>query len=510
MFDGSLSTATKFIVQDDNGAATESKFFLNFIETVQASKIRVTITTRHSEDFVIKQNNTQLISFTGGDSSQETNTFDFEIPGNLGTLEFDLGESANVAVGHEIFEIAISILADRHGDLSNSFEFNDSVLSTKAWNSTRYDGKQLSATTINEFNTSDISYGKTPVLRNNTKTFYVVNEIVSLNKSGSDADDQSLQFIPNFSYALIDKSITVNSEDNITLTNIGNLPLDKQKGMQREFQSNVKLGDNVTLINFDSAIKNRSNAKYPVYFNRGRLQPILRFTGNDQVQAEGRPVISTTELNLYAAAQDNVQGRFDTLNENLLNTFYTGSISNFNKDAIPTGSVINFFNQLSSHKDTTGTNFFLTVVNSIHTGSVKPPIRTIDDDAITNVSRTKNLAEISTTQIMGGYGGGAQVDLDVKFPLNRNYNPSLPQGAGQYSGSFDISILNEEKPSILINMDRETELPDGKGSKPIILVPNNLHPFVLDNLIHFSAKAGLDIGDRKVIPSLDETNRNLL
>ena len=107
-------------------------------------------------------------------------------------------------------------------------------------------------------------------------------------------------------------------------------------------------------------------------------------------------------------------------------------------------------------------------------------------------------------------GGGAQVDLDVKFPLNRNYNPTLTQGAGQYSGSFDISILNEEKPSILINMDRETELPDGKGSKPIILVPNNLHPFVLDNLIHFSAKAGLDIGDRKVIPSLDETNRNLL
>ena len=29
---------------------------------------------------------------------------------------------------------------------SNQVEFNDSVLTTKAWNSSRYDGKQLKAT----------------------------------------------------------------------------------------------------------------------------------------------------------------------------------------------------------------------------------------------------------------------------------------------------------------------------------------------------------------------------
>ena len=59
-------------------------------------------------------------------------------------------------------------------------------------------------------------------------------------------------------------------------------------------------------------------------------------------------------------------------------------------------------------------------------------------------------------------------------------------------------------------MNKEIELPDGKGSKPIIVVPSNLHPFVKDNLTHFCAKAGLDIGDRKVVPDLNNRFANLL
>lgn len=504
MFDND-ETSTAF-TQDDN-ASNITRLEFDFNTPIQGNQFRLEVKTTLGSPIHVDPNDvvaSRISSTPPSTTTLHNHIFIF----NASSLRsFNLLSDTSFSnPALKIFNIELFVTEE-----ANPYEFNDSVLSTKAWNSSRYDGRQLSATTINEFNEDDTSYGGTPVIRNSTRTFYTINEIVSLNKSGSDADDKSLQFIPNFSYALVDQAITVNADDTIELINIGNIPLDEQKGMQREFQSNVKAGDNIGLINFDSAIKNRSNARYPVYFNRGRLQPILRFTGNSDVQnpSIGRPVITATSLNLYAALQDDVQGRFDTLNENLLNTFYTGSVSNFNKNSIPTGSAIGFFNQLSSHRDTTDTRFFLTVVNTLFGGSVNPPIRTIDDDAISTIALTKNLAEISTTEIMGGYGGGAEVNLDSTFPLNRIYNPTLPQGAGQYSGSFDISILNEEKPSVLINMDRETEFPDGRGSKPTILIPSNLHPFIQDNLTHFSAKAGLDIGDRKVVPELNETNRNL-
>ena len=64
-------------------------------------------------------------------------------------------------------------------------------------------------------------------------------------------------------------------------------------------------------------------------------------------------------------------------------------------------------------------------------------------------------------------------------------------------------------PSLLVNLNKELEYPGGKGSQPLVILPETLHPFIKDNLVHFMAKAGLDIGDRKVIPALNETNRNL-
>ena len=120
------------------------------------------------------------------------------------------------------------------------------------------------------------------------------------------------------------------------------------------------------------------------------------------------------------------------------------------------------------------------------------------------------MAELSTIEIVNTGVDGKVLVLDKKFLLNQDYTSGPTQSPNDfYSGSLEISLLNEEKPALLVNMNKEIELPDGKGSKPIVVVPENLHPFIKDNLTHFSAKAGLDIGDRKVVPDLDETNRFL-
>ena len=65
---------------------------------------------------------------------------------------------------------------------SNQFEFNDSVLTTKAWNSSRYDGRQLSAQKLNKISKNDVgNNNKTPIIRNYTRNIYIGNEIVGMN-----------------------------------------------------------------------------------------------------------------------------------------------------------------------------------------------------------------------------------------------------------------------------------------------------------------------------------------
>ena len=58
-------------------------------------------------------------------------------------------------------------------DEASPYEFNDSVLDTQGWNSSRYDGRQLQASEINEFTEGDTSYFGTPVLQKSALDRYV-------------------------------------------------------------------------------------------------------------------------------------------------------------------------------------------------------------------------------------------------------------------------------------------------------------------------------------------------
>lgn len=514
LFNGE-DTSLKLVLNNPNAPFTEV-FTLTFNTPIPADKIRIKTTHRLVSDFDIQINGDSNTDINVTDSTptvKKSTVNDFNLKG-ISSIQYTL----NAAFGslpntYEFYEIELFIL-----DEADPYEFNDSVLSTKGWNSSRYDGRQLQGSQVNEYTAGDISYGNTPVVRNINKTFYVATEIVSLSKSGSAAEDTSLQYIPNFSYIIVDKVITVNDDDTLTQVSINDIPDNTEgannlTGLKREFQTNIPQGSQIGIINFDESVKNRSNKNYDVYFNRGRLQPILRFTGNSSITTFGRPIINTTSVSLYAGGQPSVQGSFTATNRKLVQEFYTGSFETLQKGAVDTESIENFFFQLINHRNTVDQRYFITVLNTSGSGfstSIDTePIRTIDTDAINTVAPSKNLAELSTTEIFN-YEGGSIIDLDIKFPLNRSYNPGLANGDGnQYSGSFDITALNEEKPALLINMNKEIELPDGKGSKPIVVVPENLHPFVKDNLIHFCAKAGLDIGDRKVVPALNESRRNL-
>ena len=143
------------------------------------------------------------------------------------------------------------------------------------------------------------------------------------------------------------------------------------------------------------------------------------------------------------------------------------------------------------------------------------------DSATTKVPfRTSNLAELSTAEIISHNGSESQLTLSSDFPLNQqyiarqhsdesvhNHTPSPPLFS---SGSWLVSKINDDNPSLLVELNRDQQLPNGTGNKEFIVIPDNLHPFIKDNLEYFLIRAGINIsGDASQYLKLDETNRNL-
>jgi len=154
------------------------------------------------------------------------------------------------------------------------------------------------------------------------------------------------------------------------------------------------------------------------------------------------------------------------------------------------------------------------------------PIRTKLTGSYDNISGAKisnNLAELSTTEITGHDGSTHQLTLSKDFPLNQQYiarrhidtvesihNHSATPPFFE-SGSYLISKLNDDNPSLLVELNKDQALPNGLGDKEFIVIPENLHPFIKDNLQYFLTRAGIDVsGDASQYTTLDETNRNLL
>ena len=143
-------------------------------------------------------------------------------------------------------------------------------------------------------------------------------------------------------------------------------------------------------------------------------------------------------------------------------------------------------------------------------------------DNVEGAKITYNLAELSTGEIVEHH---PESDPPY-FLINEKYNFNQPYLSAQFgsidefnsqvtppiftSGSYVISQMNDENPSLLIELSKINQLPNGVGSKQFVVVPENLHPFIKDNLSYFLSRAGIDIGgNTSPLINLDETNRNL-
>ena len=197
---------------------------------------------------------------------------------------------------------------------SNQFEFNDSVLATKAWNSSRYDGRQLNGSKINRFTKGDSSYGLTPVISNYTRNIYIGSRVIGLRDAQEGVESNS---------------------DDVTLTPF------------TAWYQDFPVGKGVRIKTLDKKLNQNLSPFYPVYNNSGQLQKMLLVTQVD-------PVASDDELgqtdhdsgSFYAASyntssfifdycsgsgnpngEDDIGAEFSIFNYLLLSQkFFTGSL----------------------------------------------------------------------------------------------------------------------------------------------------------------------------------------
>jgi len=507
---------------------------------------------------------------------------------------------------------------------SDQFEFNDSILTTKAWNSSRYTGKQLQASTINEFTIGDITYGKTPVLQNYTRNIYIGNRLIGSENGG---DDNDILAIPGYSYISTNRYLTINDDLSITDVRLDNFKEGSWTTLRSFYQSfndDLKHKTLCQIIPFDDSIKASLKQEYKIYSNLGLFKKIVKFgpkpgltlgidttlnqTGSYLISTEKPGTSNNTDIvfGYWPSEGDDIPGgtsagtpetRYNSgmiptiYNREELLKFYTGSFygsayiidPNYDgnpgedpfsyiggeSDFVSNSSLASFFGDLSKYssistgnpdptalRDKENRRFFVTFCES---GSDTPIILGRQGTLSSSLEGTfipqTNLADFSTVQVVGvdtniqGVQGLQPADqlstnplspdytqdgyglpkLRVKDELIQHYNsnayPTATDFAGSLTGhtslgfpqspevfatgSIIISRCDITQPSILINLKKSEELPNDIGNKPFIIVPHNLHPFIKDNLIYFLAQAGLDIGDRKILPTLNESNRNL-
>ncbi len=515
-----------------------------------------------------------------------------------------------------IYEIIINY----HLPKKDLFEFNDSVLSTKAWNSSRYDGKQLQASQINLATRDDVGNdSRTPIIQKYTRNIYIGNRLIGSENGG---DDQDILAIPGYSYVSTNRYLTINDDLSITDTRLDNFKEGSWttlKGFYKSFNDDFKHKTLCQIIPFDDSIEASLKQEYKIHFNIGLLKKIVKFgpapgltLGQDTVLEQtssylistSKPAGNDTDIifGYWPSEGDNIPGgpqignpetRYNSgmvptvfSREELLD-FYTGSFYGSaytygrveedalgyiggTSDFISNSSLANFFGDLSKYsaisndnpdpttlRDKENRRFFVSFTES---GSDTPIIvgrqGTLSSSLEGTFTENDNLTDFSTVQVVGvdtniqGTQGLQPADqfstdpsnpdytqdgyglpkLRVKNELHQHYNSNAYPIADDFSGgavsnhsslgfpqspelfqtgSIIISRCDITQPSILIDLKKSEELPNGIGSKPFIIIPHNLHPFIKDNLINLLVQAGLDTGDRKVVPSLNENNRTL-
>ena len=312
---------------------------------------------------------------------------------------------------------------------SSQFEFNDSVLDTHAWKSSRYSGKQLSSHKINEYTAGDTTFAHTPVISNFTRNIYIGSRVLGMREPGlGNPTDGTLTPFPGFSYVTVDDYITVNDDDSITRRSIRSGrgetgELHAKKGFYQAWYQDFPIGTQVEIRPLDTTLAQSLAPTYKIFNNSGQLQKILLVTQNHAVYTgsdEGS--IDYDSGSYYAASYNTASKIFD---------YCSGSGDPNGNDL---GAEFSVFNNLL-------------LVTKFFTGSLIAAPQGVNNPKPTG---DDNLADLP----FGGGGGVTDTSGD-----NATVNPDV--GGGVIDGGDDSS-----SPSVGVGSD------EGGGGGPDTFNPN--------------------------------------
>ena len=95
--------------------------------------------------------------------------------------------------------------------------------------------------------------------------------------------------------------------------------------------------------------------------------------------------------------------------------------------------------------------------------------------------------------------------VDKTYHYETHHNGQTKEAFRQVSASYFYPFTNyqmsvlRETPCLLINLDKESELPEGMGDAGFVIIPENTHPKIKNNWEKYLKKAGL-------LPSFPETD----
>jgi len=622
LFDSDNST-NSMIVLESNEEPAWTKIIINNNKPRLASRITISVGVALTGRVIINggEDDQLTLNWDTGRTSYNTNNINLTLnfPREISRVSFiriyyDTFDESESDSSNDVRLYGVQLF----GNVGQSklFEFNDSVLTTKAWNSSRYDGKQLQASQINLATRDDVGNdSRTPIIQKYTRNIYIGNRLIGGENGG---DDQDILAIPGYSYVSTNRYLTINDDLSITDTRLDNFKEGSWttlKGFYKSFNDDFKHKTLCQIIPFDDSIEASLKQEYKIHFNIGLLKKIVKFgpkpgltLGQDTaLDQTGSYLISTDKpggddtdivFGYWPSEGDIIPGtgnpetRYNSgmvptvFNREELLEFYTGSFYGSaytygrveedalgyiggTSDFISNSSLADFFGDLSKYsaisndnpdpttlRDKENRRFFVSFTES---GSDTPIIvgrqGTLSSSLEGTFTENDNLTDFSTVQVVGvdnniqGTQGLQPADqfstdpsnpdytqdgyglpkLRVKNELHQHYNSNAYPTTSDFSGGLSnhgslvfpqspelfqtgsviISRCDITQPSILIDLKKSEELPNGIGSKPFIIIPHNLHPFIKDNLINLLVQAGLDTGDRKVVPPLNENNRTL-
>jgi len=423
-----------------------------------------------------------------------------------------------------------------------SVELNDANITAKAWKLSRYDGSKTETAVLNKYSEGDISVGKTTAVQKYSRNIYLGNGVIGMEENGG--EDNNLVNFPNFSYITTLKYITVNGDNTISTDIVESKPDDfnSRRGFYRSFYEDFPEESSCKVIVNDISIKTNLKDSYEIYFNGGQLENLIgvKFPPNGftiyqtDINTDGTPSYSIEQAS----------GKFSALvqffNQNELRNFYTGSLAEIEGDSADlTVHELNdfispFFSSYKNPSEYIGDKrMFLSFCTQSGTpqspskGTEYSPLRTITQgtvsESLEGTLGTKNLSELSTAEVssVSTLNAPGQAGSRIKFFFTNQKNIGQKYLPGTIapsvitatptdfeSGSFVLTKTEDSTPSLLINLPKNEHLPDGIGKNGFVIIPDNLHPHVKKNLIHFLAKAGVSL-DLDTIPALDTTFERL-